>query len=81
LDILTDHPSTLKESLFNHDAVDQFAAAIKTAYPSFDTQLFVDQVIDDAWAGRPLMDRLHHVTRVLQPVSGANTCRATTGDH
>ncbi len=62
---MSDEPFTLKESLFNHDAVDHFTAGIKTVYPPFGTQSFVNLVFDDAWADRPLMDRLHHVTRVL----------------
>ena len=62
---MSDEPFTLKESLFNRDSVDQFAAAINAGYQPFDSTSFISQVIDESWGDRPLMDRLHHVTRVL----------------
>lgn len=55
---MSDEPFTLKESLFNPDTVDQFAAGIKTVYWSFDSASFINRVIDESWADCPLMDRL-----------------------
>ncbi len=58
-------PDKLKDTLFSHQALGQFAAAIQEAYPPFDDGLFLRLVFDEAWTERELKERLSHITECL----------------
>ena len=67
-------PDKLKDTLFSHQALGQFAAAIQEAYPPFDDDHFLRLVFDEAWTERELKERLSHITECLR-----QTLQTTTG--
>ena len=56
----------LKDMFFTRDSMGAFSAAIKGAYPAFDTDRFLDLIFDDSFEGKELKERMNHTTRCLK---------------
>ncbi|HSJ57203.1 MAG TPA: DNA alkylation repair protein [Anaerolineae bacterium] len=54
----------LKE-MFDEQYVADLGQALRDVWPAFDAGALAARVLDDAWEGRELMDRMRHITSVL----------------
>jgi 3-methyladenine DNA glycosylase AlkC len=55
----------LKDRFFNRDYYNTLASAIQPDYPAFDAEGFLNQIFDDVWEDRALMDKMRYTTQTL----------------
>ena len=53
------------KNLYSLEFYSSFCNEVETFIPSFDQDLFINQIFDDEWENRELKERLHHTTEVL----------------
>ncbi len=57
-------PEPLKNA-YNQDYIERLAKSIQGAWPRFDKNRFIQQVLDDEWTGRELKARMKHISAVI----------------
>jgi 3-methyladenine DNA glycosylase AlkC len=58
-------PEAFKDIFFQRPFFDDLAAALRAAYPDFDTDRFLARLFDDDWDARALKDKLRQAVLIL----------------
>jgi 3-methyladenine DNA glycosylase AlkC len=56
----------LKDMFFTQRSMDTFADTIQQFYPEFEKKKFIQLVFDETFAGKELLDKMHHSTQCLK---------------
>jgi 3-methyladenine DNA glycosylase AlkC len=53
------------KNMYNHEFLDNLAAALYAAFPQFDRNTFLTRIYDDQWERRELKQRMRHITLTM----------------